>query len=98
MNVTLYISIAVTHLAVRSRITIQNSVIAGSVTPGDCADIVDPTPANIRFSTMARPTVSLNPTANIPRGRVGIVFPTFSQRNGMPNRPWTGVNGYPCRK
>lgn len=91
-------SLAVSHLAVRSRVTIQNSVIAGSVTPGDCADIIDPSSANIRFSPMARPTVSLNSRTNIPRGRVGIVFPTFSQRNGMPNRPWTGINSYPCRK
>lgn len=91
-------SLAVTHLAVRSRVTIQNSVIAGSMTPGDCADIIDPSSANIRFSSMAKPTVSLNTTTNTPRGRVGIVFPTFSQRNGMPNRPWTGITSYPCRQ
>ena len=82
----------------RSRVTIQNSVIAGSVTPDDCADIVDPTSANIHYAPMAVPTVSINSTTNAPRGRVGIVFPTFSQRNGMPNRPWTGINNYPCRK
>ena len=93
-----YLSLAVTHLAYRSRVSIKNSLVVGSVTPNDCLDQVDVTSNNIRSSSMARPAVSSDITPYWLGSRSGIVFPTFSPVNNMPNRLWTGISNYPSRK
>lgn len=86
-------------MVLRSRVQIQNSIIIGSLPASDCLDKTDTKSLNIQKSELAKPTVAIISTENkAVRGRVGIVFPTFSPKNGMPDKPWTGVSNYPCRK
>jgi hypothetical protein len=92
------LSSAVDHIIVRSRITIQNSMVVGSITPNDCGDSIDLSSVNIILSQIAMPTVSANSPTDPPNVRLGIVFPTISGFNNMPIRPWTGISDYPCRK
>ena len=90
--------IALSHVAVRSRVTIQNTVVAGAITPNDCENKVDTSSRNVRLADKAVPTVALNSTTKKSTGRVGIVFPTISRFNNVPLRPWTDITYYPCRK
>lgn len=73
-------------------------MIIGSIIPNDCGDRIIQNSKNIEAAELAKPTVAFDPARSQIRGRVGIVFPTFSGKNQMPNRPWTGINAYPCRK
>ena len=92
------VHLAVTHVSVKSRVIIQNSIIVGSITPDDCHDRIDSNSNNIQYSDKAIPTVSWNSSTRQSDGRVGIVFLTTSRFNNIPIRPWTGILNYPCRE
>lgn len=87
---------ALTHVPIRSRVQIYDSLVVGSITDQDCDDQVNRASMNIRYSQMAIPGVADDPASNRTGGRSGIVFPTISRNNFMPIRSWTGVGVYPC--
>lgn len=89
--------VAVRHVMVNSRVTIQNTVVIGAVTPNDCENKIDTTSRNVRLADKAVPMVAVNETTKKSLGRTGIVFPTVSRLNNMPLRPWTGITSYPAR-
>ena len=92
------VPIALSHVAIASRMTINDSLVVGSITPSDCNDTINTNSMNIRLSQMAIPGVSPNSSFNNTNGRSGIVFPAISRNNFMPIRLWTGVGIYPCCK
>ena len=91
------VCLALTHIPVASRVTISNTVVIGSVSPGDCNDTIDQNSLNIRLSLMASPKVSDSSSFNGTSGRSGIVFPQMSRNNYIPIRSWTGIGIYPSR-
>ncbi|CAF1672894.1 unnamed protein product, partial [Adineta ricciae] len=83
------------HQILPSRVRIRNSVVIGSITPNDCNDKINFNSANVRYSTIAMPTVSQDPLVTGNGSRAGIVFPLFARDNGMPEQSWTGTVSNP---
>lgn len=90
--------LALSHVAIASRVNINDSLVVGSITADDCNDTINTNSLNIRLSQMAIPGVSPNSSFNNTNGRSGIVFLSVSRNNFMPIRLWTGIGIYPCCK